>query len=99
MQTALSDNNTELSMKGLEVLLNDKARTDRIYYLKSRWADEREYEDFAEYVEVMKTIWAETSFECLSLNKNFEAVLHDKIRGRNWKVKFNWNNISYKRTK
>lgn len=81
----------KLSLKGLESLLADKDRQNKVYYLKDRWTDEREYEDFEDYKTAMKAIWDLTSFEFVSMNKSFSVVLKDKIQGHSFKVNFNRN--------
>ena len=67
---------------------SDPKRLDYVYYLKSRWQDEKEYEDFADYVEQFKKRFAIDGFEVTSLSKSFKAVFVHKATGAKFEVTF-----------
>lgn len=49
---------------------------ERVYYLKARWNDEREFEDFAEYVDAMKAVFADLNgFEVINVNKRMTITV------------------------
>lgn len=43
----------------------------KLFYLQDRWKDEKEYEDFAEYQEVVSKIFKEYGFTDIKLLKSF----------------------------
>lgn len=54
---------------------NFNAIADRVYYLKDRWSDEREYEDFATYKENLVAFFATFGMNVSSVTKNFKVTL------------------------
>ena len=50
-----------------------------LYYAKARWAYEREYEDFEEYIKYAKEAFKKTNFEVISMNKQFKITLKHKV--------------------
>lgn len=69
---------------------------ERLCYLYSRWLDEREYEDFAEYAKVMSTMLpAEMTFGKASKRPfGFTFSMNDKT----WQVSLTARNMSWRRT-
>ena len=68
--------------------------TDKLFYLKHRWEDEKEYEDFSEYKSIIsktflpitKDIKITKGFQItLSLKDNFQIIV--KINQTHWKIK------------
>jgi len=55
--------------KQINSLFDDKS--DTLYYLKDRWEDEKEYEDFEDYIDVIKKIFADYHFKDIRVNKRF----------------------------
>lgn len=53
-------------------------KSDQFYYLKDRWADERDHENFQEYIKAFRGILAGTGFTLLSLTKSFKATLESE---------------------
>ena len=54
---------------------NFDAIADQVYYLKDRWADEREYEDFATYKANLVAFFATFDMKVLGVTKNFKVTL------------------------
>ncbi len=52
----------------------------QLFYLKDRWRDEREYEDWQDYVDAAAKLFDNTMFELDGMDKRFEmdftAALH-----------------------
>jgi hypothetical protein len=47
------------------------AKHDKLTYLKGRWLDEREYEDFAEYKKIIKQIFEDAGYSVQSIGASF----------------------------
>ena len=56
---------------------NFDAIADRVYYLKDRWADEREYEDFAEYSENLSAFLVGLGTTAPTVSKSFKLSFND----------------------
>jgi len=71
-----------------------KENSQNLYYLKQRWSDEREYEDFDEYVKIFKDTFKKYGFENIKLTKSFKVTLNHL----GWKTQFglNYNGITFK---
>lgn len=71
-------------MDGLSAAI--KKHLERLSYLKSRWLDEREYEDFAEYEKVIREIFEGEGFKVLKIGKSFSIDLAREGRKLNVKI-------------
>ena len=78
--------------KQLDKCLDDNSRN--LYYLKQRWTDEREYEDFEEYIKIFKDTFKKYGFDNLNLSKSFKITL----KHLGWKTQFglNYKGINFK---
>lgn len=56
-------------------LMNFVCNNDRILYLKGRWLDEREYEDFAGYEKALKAAFEGSEFNLLKATKSFDLTV------------------------
>ena len=54
--------------KNIDKCLDDNSKN--LYYLKSRWNDEKEYEDFDEYVNIFKDTFKKYGFDNITLTKS-----------------------------
>jgi len=81
-----------ITRTNLDKCLDENSRN--LYYLKSRWNDEKEYEDFDEYAKIFKDTFKKYGFEDISLTKSFKVTL----KHLNWKTQFklNYNGITFK---
>jgi len=59
--------------------------------LKNRWKDEKEYEDFNEYIESMKKAVEEIGVHFVALNKRFAFTW--EFKGQTFKTWFRRNRI------
>ena len=78
--------------KNIDKCLDDNSKN--LYYLKSRWNDEKEYEDFNEYVKIFQDTFKKYGFEDITLTKSFKITL----KHLGWKTQFglNYNGITFK---
>ena len=78
--------------KKLDKCLEDNSKN--LYYLKQRWLDEREYEDFDEYIKIFKDTFKKYGFDNLNLTKSFKITLSHL----GWKTQFglNYSGITFK---
>ena len=53
------------------------ALVDKIYYLKFRWLDEREYEDFKDYKKGVEELFKNSAYEVVSVSKTFNIELKE----------------------
>jgi len=74
----MQDKPTQETNKKLRPLSNT------VFYLKNRWADEKEYEDWQDYVNVVKTKVEEIGGVFKRLNKSF----HVKFVLDGWELEF-----------
>jgi hypothetical protein len=73
---------------------------DRILYLKDRWQDEREYEDFAEYETAIINLFIDTPYEVASVTRGFAVNLVEKANGANkYRAKFGFTKLTVERRK
>lgn len=69
-------NEQEITKKQVHSFLD--SQYEDIYYLKDRWSDEKDYEDFKDYEQIVKEIFADhnkehkTSFTNVRVNKHFK---------------------------
>lgn len=55
-----------------------KDNADHLSYLEYRWADERKYEDFNDYIKIVKEMAEKAGFEFKSMTKTFKITLARK---------------------
>jgi len=71
--------------------MNDKTAQkifETIDYLQARWQDEKEYEDWNDYVDAMKKAIEKHGFQFIKAKKRpFGAVCKDEDRQYNFEVK------------
>ena len=81
-----------ISRKNIDKCL--KEHSENLYYLKQRWNDEREYEDFDEYVKIFRDTFKDYGFKNVKLTKSFKIT----INHLGWETQFrlNFNGISFK---
>lgn len=81
--TPIYDTTTEAQRNEFaDVIFKKITEETNFLYLKDRWADESEYEDFNEYKKVIKTQLEKLGFKFISATKGF-------------KIKFSWGDILY----
>ena len=56
-------------------LLSFAAKNDQLLYLKSRWLDEREYEDFSEYTKIIEKIFTDAGYAVKKISRSFTIEL------------------------
>ena len=78
--------------KQIDKCLDDNSKN--LYYLKQRWTDDREYEDFDEYIKIFKDTFKKYGFDNLNLTKSFIITL----KHLGWKTQFglNYKGITFK---
>ena len=83
----------------LDILRKDvrrclKENAQRFYYLKARWQEEKEYEDFDEYIKIFKDIFKKYDLEEMVITKAFKIT----VKKLGWKTYFglNYNGITFK---
>ena len=52
---------------------------DKLVYLKQRWANESDYEDFDEYKKIIKKIFKKFRFNVEVIHKDFHITLIHKV--------------------
>ncbi len=80
-------------MKQLLAHFDDK-KLDNIYYLKFRWADESEYEDFEEYKDVVKKHLSNSVYKFISLDKRFKLTVENTETNNIFAVSFKNDGVS-----
>jgi hypothetical protein len=65
-----------LSAKELLALLEKEGINQRMGELKSRWLDERQYENFSDYIKVGKALF-KAPFALVSMTKGFKCVVRN----------------------
>lgn len=65
---------TELDEIYKLILANKNKIALDIFYLKDRWSDEKEYEDFNEYKKVLKSYFKDTGFTVKKVSKAFTVT-------------------------
>jgi hypothetical protein len=69
--TALLANSHEIRQVLLKEVIDFVERQEQIFYLKHRWMDEKEYEDFLEYKVALQNIFEEAGYKIKSINESF----------------------------
>lgn len=75
-------------------LLDFVCKHDRLLYLKARWQDEREYEDFSEYKKIIIDIFEAEGFKVYKVTSSFEITLVKE--GTEFCVKINLGSVKIK---
>lgn len=89
----LDDRTSRISNK-LHDLFDEEAQA--ILYLRDRWEDERGYEDFSEYQNLVSVMFEQAGFSQTNLNKNFTIktkFIHTDIEikiYKSGKITFHW---------
>lgn len=73
-----------------------KEKTDKIYYLKDRWSEEKDYEDFNDYKPIIEKVFEDTDFEFIKITKAFKATLKHKTSNIKLAITFNWKGMKVK---
>ena len=60
---------------------------DKLGYLRDRWQDEKEYEDFADYKKVVTEIFEEFGFTNIKLSKGFMIKCQNQESSSSWEIK------------
>jgi len=71
---------TENMYQGAVGLVNNIMDDGRLFYLYDRWQDEKEYEDFADYIEHTKNFIEEHGLAFVKMTKGFKVTIkHNDI--------------------
>jgi len=73
-----------------------KANDDRIMYLRGRWQDERDYEDFNDYKAEIVKLLAGTDFTFVSMTRGWVITVVYKPNGRTGTIKVNCGSVKFK---
>ena len=76
-------------------IINNNTVIDNLCYLKSRWHDESEYEDFNEYKETMQKIVEKEGYKFIKMSKTYALTLEGKYS--NYLLKFNGKYLTISR--
>lgn len=68
---------------------------EKLGYLKGRWQDEKEYEDFEEYKAIMKPLFEAAGFRVLKITKSFSIQVTKD--GMGFEMKIGTRQVSVKR--
>lgn len=74
----MTEQQKELITKEAEDILHNEQIVNTLVSLKGRWADECEYEDFSEYVDVVKNVVESQGYKFVKLTKTFALTLIGK---------------------
>lgn len=69
----------------LKTIIN--THSDHFYNLRDRWQDEREYENFDDYVKVFGKVFEGSSWELVKLTRSFKATIKSNKRQVTLKIK------------
>ncbi len=81
-----------------EAVFNDEKVVEKICYLFSRWQDEREYEDIAEYGKALEPLFAAHGAKILRATKKPFGVVAE-VDGAQYHYTVNSRSFGYKRIK
>ena len=93
-ESSLDHRASKVSNK-LHNLFDEEAQA--LLYLRDRWEDEKDYEDFSEYQNLVSVMFEQAGFSQTNLNKNFTIktkFIHTEIEikiYKSGKIKFNWS--------
>lgn len=66
---------TEDMYQGAVGLINTIMENGRLFYLYDRWQDEKEYEDFADYIEQAKNFITDFGLVFVKMTKSFKVTI------------------------
>ena len=66
---------TEDMYQGAVGLINNIMDIGRLFYLYDRWQDEKEYEDFADYIEQAKNFIVDFGLVFVKMTKSFKVTV------------------------
>tara|TARA_R110000787_G_scaffold284337_1_gene397912 strand:- start:763 stop:1047 length:285 start_codon:yes stop_codon:yes gene_type:complete len=81
--------------QGAVGLVDDIMDDGRLFYLHSRWQDEKEYEDFADYIENAKEFIEENDLVFIKMTKGFKITMKHKDIIVYIKINSNSANVTY----
>lgn len=76
METLNKLTRKEAAQKAARELVHFACNNDRLAYLKSRWMDEREYEDFADYEAEIRKVFTEGGYDFRKATKSFQILIY-----------------------
>ena len=85
--------------KGAVGLVNDIMDDGRLFYLYDRWQDEKEYEDFADYIEHTKKFIDEHGLTFVKMTKGFKITMKHNDIIVHIKINKNSANVTYEENK
>lgn len=68
---------------------------NKLVYLKQRWEDEQDYEDFNEYKKIIKSIFKKFRFNVEVIHEDFHIALIHKVGVWCTDIKIKSNSFSY----
>ena len=74
-------------------IYNSEEFCDELGYLKGRWLDERQYEDFEQYKKRIAELFKTVNYDNIQVTKNFRIVLTKE--NVNIEIKCSTRNISF----
>tara|TARA_R100001369_G_C3223940_1_gene150665 strand:+ start:54 stop:338 length:285 start_codon:yes stop_codon:yes gene_type:complete len=81
--------------QGAVGLVDDIMDDGRLFYLHSRWQDEKEYEDFADYIENAKEFIEENDLVFIKMTKGFKITMKHNNIIVHIKINSNSANVTY----
>ena len=81
--------------QGAVGLVDDIMDDGRLFYLHSRWQDEKEYEDFADYIENAKEFIEENDLVFIKMTKGFKITMKHNDIIVYIKINSNSANVTY----
>tara|TARA_R100000656_G_scaffold17475_1_gene16356 strand:- start:156 stop:476 length:321 start_codon:yes stop_codon:yes gene_type:complete len=67
--------NMNVQLKEKRALINNVLGDGRLFYLYDRWQDEKEYEDFADYIEQVKNLIEGFGLVFIKMTKGFKVAI------------------------
>ena len=86
---------TEDMYQGTVGFINNIMDDGRLFYLYDRWQDEKEYEDFADYIEHAKDFIEEFGLTFIKMTKSFKVVIRNLDTLVEIKLNKNGANVTY----
>lgn len=75
-------------------IVRDEEIGRMLFNLKCRWSDERDYEDFNDYIDVMKSFIEKKGYKFIKLTKSFILTLQGKYETYCLKITYGRTKIS-----
>jgi len=79
----------------LKTFLASTSNIERIYYVRSRWEDEKEHEDFEEYRSAIIAMFEDAGFSGVTMSKSFVVRCSDDSRNH-FELRVNLRGLTYK---